>query len=180
MSDWYPGPSNLDVDPPVYTTIPTIHVADGGGVASERAHLWEDAAATGVELWEPSGLSFVVTQADLNPGYPWLGPDGTGDLIGIMAQKLPDGVNGVGDYIPATEQVPGGGYAIISRRRFGSLWELHATELNHRYAHRKARQLICHEVGHALGFAHGGTGVMAGAWRPNAEEIAAVKEYYLG
>ena len=89
----------------------------------------------------------------------------------------------MGDYIaPPTlgQDEFGAGYAIFSKRRFGAMYELHETSLNHAYAHRWWRHLVCHEIGHALGFAHGGTGVMAGAWRPNAEEIAALEAYYGG
>ena len=38
--------------------------------------------------------------------------------------------------------------------------------------------IIAHEVGHALGFGHGGTGVMMGAFRPNTQEKALAAAYY--
>ena len=38
--------------------------------------------------------------------------------------------------------------------------------------------ILAHEVGHALGLGHSTTGVMGGAYRPNAEEIAAMQGYY--
>jgi hypothetical protein len=172
VSDWYPG--NPDIDPPVYTTVPTIEVTDGASMQAARRHLWERSRDEGLALWTP--LTFEVVEADLPAGYPFVL-----DGIGLDLYTLPEGVNGMGDYVPPptlNQDAFGAGYAVFSKRRFGAMWELHETELNHRYAHRWMRALIAHEVGHALGFAHGGTGVMAGGWRPNEEEIQAVKDYY--
>lgn len=38
--------------------------------------------------------------------------------------------------------------------------------------------VIAHEVGHGLGFGHGGTGVMSGKERPNDQERALAAAYY--
>jgi hypothetical protein len=176
---WLPGPDNPDVDAPTYTTVPTIRVVDGAPpwkLHPEKKAFWREARDRALSLWSLSGLRFPVVEARLPKGYPFVL-----DSIGLDLYKLPEGVNGMGDYVPPptlNQDVYGAGYAVFGKRRFGALYALHQTDLNHTYAHRYLAHLICHEVGHALGFAHGGTGVMAGAWRPNVEELAALRDYY--
>jgi hypothetical protein len=38
--------------------------------------------------------------------------------------------------------------------------------------------VICHEVGHCLGLAHGGGGVMAGGWKPSDHDLESVRSWY--
>ena len=39
--------------------------------------------------------------------------------------------------------------------------------------------IIGHELGHGLGLAHGGGGIMSGAWRPNFHDLSSIQAYYL-
>jgi hypothetical protein len=38
--------------------------------------------------------------------------------------------------------------------------------------------IIGHEIGHCLGLAHGGGGIMSGNWRPNEHDLESVSAYY--
>jgi hypothetical protein len=38
--------------------------------------------------------------------------------------------------------------------------------------------VLGHEVGHAVGLAHGGGGIMSGNWKPNAHDIDSLRRYY--
>lgn len=161
---WYPVSYYIQ---PAYSTFPTIRVQDcyAGFFKPRRQRFWRRSREAALAMWAAGGITFDVTESD----EPYLC-----DRITLVPGDVPDPIAGWAafEYPPCDEGCEGCAWtqldlemvrSLIAGRNFGYL-----------------RYLIGHEVGHNLGFGHGGTGIMAGEWgsRVNEEELAALRAYW--
>lgn len=165
MADWYPA---LYYIQPAYSTIPEVHVVDR--IASKLGPLkqawWRRARGKAFEMWEAGGLHFLVAE-----GYAPF----QNDAITIARADVPDPIDGwaAWQYPPCPDDSVNCGWIQLDRVAWRQAWK--ARNLP------RMKYLIAHELGHTLGFGHGGDGVMAARWtsnRVNEEELAALRAYW--
>jgi hypothetical protein len=159
-----PGASGVS---PAYSL--PIHVVDAvvGTLRLENRPIWRAARDEALSEW---GIPFTVTRLP-ESSLPYLFDDNIG-TVGYDGMLIPDAILLVRNRMSySTEQ---GGYSaavnggIVVFSPWAPLWKPWGG----------LSGVIAHEIGHALGFNHGGTGVMAGADRVNDVELALAKGYY--
>ena len=163
---WGPGASGIS---PAYTV--PIHVVDAliGTFRTENRPTWRAARDRALAEW---GVPFTVTRMT-ETSLPYLFDDNIG-TVGIDGMLLPDAIVIVRNRMSVFADQGGysltvnGGIAVLSP--WAPWWKSGAAS--------PMQSDFAHELGHALGFNHGGTGVMAGASHVNAEELALAKGYY--
>jgi hypothetical protein len=162
---WGPGESGVA---PAYTM--PIHVVDAmvGTLRPDHRAAWRDARNEALAEW---ALPFTVTRLP-ESSLPYLFDDNIG-TVGIDGMLVPDAILLVRNHMDQSDEA---GYAEAVNGGIAAFspwapWWRPSSDM---------KAVIAHEVGHALGFYHGGTGVMSGASRVNDEERALAADYYYG
>jgi hypothetical protein len=170
---------------PSYPDIPTIHVIDrvAASLKGWKRRKWRRQRDKGLALWEQTGLRLPVQE-----GLPAL-------FTGIGEPNWPTtSSEGVAPVVPGTITLGRSVYTPPAPKYWQTAWASHweggsiawfhlerlraseklGAEINAWY------RVVCHEVGHCLGLAHGGNGVMGGpAMEPNGHDLDSVWGYYL-
>lgn len=167
MSDtsWYPASYDIR---PAYTSTPDIAVADiiAPRLGPLKRAWWRRARTKALAMWEAGGLRFVVTEG--------VEPFGD-DRITLARADVPDPIDAWAAWQqpPCPEGSVNCGWVQLDRLAWKQAWRIRNL--------LRMKYLIAHELGHCLGFGHGGDGIMAARWttnRVNAEELAALRAYW--
>lgn len=165
MPSWYPADYYIQ---PKYESYPDLILVDVAAprLRPRRRNFWEKARDKAIAGWAECGVSFEIIEqvTGYNCGEITLDLYDTDDGTKGQAATL---------YPPLPFDCTEGAWARVDLEWFQQQWMSKVAA--------PLQAVIGHELGHTLGFGHGGTGIMAPYATeriPNAEECSALRAYW--